>query len=71
MCREAVADADVFVLIAGFCCGSPVRDQPAMSYTEMEHATAESLGRTRLVFVLGEDTDGPAGMFRDPPGRRA
>jgi hypothetical protein len=37
-----------------------------MSYTELEHATAESLGRPRLVFLLGDDTDGPAAMFRDP-----
>ena len=65
VCRDAVGAADVVVVIAGFRYGSPVRDQPELSYTELEHRTAADLGIPTLVFVLAEDAQGPAVMFRD------
>jgi Tetratricopeptide repeat/Domain of unknown function (DUF4062) len=65
LCRQRVRDAEVYVLIAGFRYGSPIRDQPEVSYTELEFQTATGAGMPRLVFVIDEDADGPARMFRD------
>jgi tetratricopeptide (TPR) repeat protein len=66
VCREAVAAADVYVVIVGFRYGSPVRDEQHMSYTELEHETAQDLGIPRLIFVLSTGAEGPAEMFLDP-----
>jgi hypothetical protein len=63
--RRRVLGSEVYVLVAGFRYGSPVRDQPALSYTELEFQTATGAGMPRLVFLIDEDADGPARMFRD------
>ncbi|WP_410671980.1 FxSxx-COOH system tetratricopeptide repeat protein [Amycolatopsis sp. cmx-4-68] len=64
--QEKLAEAEVYVLIAGFRYGSLVRGRTDVSYTEQEFQTATSLGMPRLVFLLGDDTQGTRALLGDP-----
>ena len=58
-CRVKVRENDVYLGILGFRYGSAVRDEPDVSYTEMEFDEATTREMPRLVFLLSEDAELP------------
>jgi tetratricopeptide (TPR) repeat protein len=57
-CAETVQDCDVYLGVLGSRYGSPVRDKPQVSYTELEFDIATDAGLDRLMFLLDTDADG-------------
>jgi hypothetical protein len=57
LCADRVRSCSVYVGVLGTRYGSPVRDMPEVSYTELEFGTATEAGLDRLVFVLDTDAD--------------
>jgi hypothetical protein len=57
LCAERVRACDVYVGVLGTRYGSPVRDKPEVSYTELEFDTATQAALPRLVFLLDTDAE--------------
>ena len=69
LCMDRVRGCEVYVGVLGTRYGSPVRDKPEVSYTELEFEAATEAGLDRLVFVLDEgaaDVGLPVSALIDP-----
>ena len=65
-CVERVRECEVYVGVVGLRYGSPVRDRPEVSYTELEFEAASQVPTSkRLVFLLDPDSLVPVGRFKD------
>ena len=65
VCRDEVIAADVYVLVARHRYGSLVRDEPDLSYTELEFEAATDAGLPRFVFLLELDSAGSDELLTD------
>ncbi len=68
VCADRVRGCDVYLGVLGTRYGSPVRDKPGVSYTELEFDTATQAGIDRLVFLLdtgASDVGIPLGKLID------
>ena len=72
-CQGVVRSCDVYVGLIGLRYGSPVRDRPDVSYTELEFDTATDAGMPRLIFMLDDNfaVPIPPARLREEPDLQA
>ena len=58
LCRERVRGCEVYVGVLGTRYGSPVRDEPEVSYTELEFDTATEAGLAAAGVLAGHQRRG-------------
>jgi hypothetical protein len=67
LCADRVESCDVYLGILGTRYGSPVRDRPEVSYTELEFEAATKARLHRLVFMLDTEAEAagipPSGLI--------
>ena len=67
LCAARVRSCDVYVGVLGTRYGSPVRERPDVSYTELEFEVATGAGLGRLVFTLDTEVEAtgipPSGLI--------
>jgi hypothetical protein len=65
-CKKCVRECDVYIGLIGLRYGSPVRDQPEVSYNELEfEAATEAPTIKRFLFLLDPEASVPLGRFMD------
>ncbi len=62
---EELKQCGIYVGVLGFKFGTPMRENPEISYTRQEFEYARSEGYSLLVFLLHEEADGPGKLFID------
>ncbi|TKB70058.1 MAG: DUF4062 domain-containing protein [Nitrospira sp.] len=65
-CKKCVRECDVYIGLIGLRYGSPVRDQPEVSYAELEfQAATEAPTIKRFLFLLDPEASVPLRRFMD------
>lgn len=65
VCKDEVSKSDIYVGLIGFRFGSSVRENPSISYVQLEYYAARDLGKPRLIFLKEENSEDTDSTHRD------